>query len=302
MNNYGALLSPQEHEKWVSELIIPTFTKGRNPSENPTFVLITGQPGSGKSYSSRHYAKENLDISPVVFGADDIRALHPMSDKILKSDHANYPFITKYDAGLARAKLLNYCFDKGYNIVVESILSNETDYKMQTLLDARDHKYNVECLALGVHRHVSEVSIFYRQETQISSTKEIGFPATPEMHDHTYRILPNILANMNDYGTVDKISICNRKYDYFYDSNKDPHDPVLIRQKLQESRNSYLNKDEMLNVAVRWQEVLRMMNNRQAPQKDIDQVQELYSKFMKNSGLSLSSDFRKYSQNIKDGR
>ena len=78
MNEYAPLLSPEEHEKWVNDLIIPTFTQGRSPSKNPTFILITGQPGAGKSYSSHRYAQEHLEQTPVLFGAD----LHPDTSPI----------------------------------------------------------------------------------------------------------------------------------------------------------------------------------------------------------------------------
>ncbi len=290
---FTPLLSPDEHQKWVENLIIPTFTQGCNPSNNPTFVLITGQSGAGKSYSSRRYAQENLDEYPVLFGTDDIRQLHPQADDIIKNDRANYTFKTKKDAGMARTKLLDYCFDKGYNIVIESILLDANDYKMKTLLQAREHGYNVECVALGVHRDISEVSIFFRQEEQLAITKEIGFPATLGVHDDSYYLLPDILANMSRYKTVDRISIYNRKYHNFYDSSNMKKDPLLIQRKLREARNSSLNQEEMTGVALKWIDVISMMKNRNAPQKELKVVEELYAKFMRKSGLLLSKEFNK---------
>lgn len=295
MTEYAPLLSPKEHEKWVNELIIPTFTQGRSPAKNPTFILITGQPGAGKSYSSHRYAQEHLEQTPVLFGADDIRALHPQAEEIMRTDRASYPFITKKDSGLARAKLLDYCFQHGYNIVVESILSSKDDYKMPTLLQAREQGYRVECAALAVHRSISEVSIFWRQEEQLAITKEIGFPPTLEIHDQVYSWIPHILANMNDYHTVDKLSIYTRSYQCYYDSDVDPKDPIYIKQRMKEGRNSYLNLEDMSDVAIKWREVLRMMVARGASQKEIDNVRELSANFMKNSGLTMSSEFRNYS-------
>ena len=290
---FDPLLSPDEHQKWVEDLVIPTFTRSRNPSNNPSFVLITGQSGAGKSYSSRRYAQENLDEYPVLFGTDDIRQLHPKADEIIKNDRANYTFKTKKDAGMARTKLLDYCFDKRYNIVVESILLDANDYKMQTLLQAREHGYNVECVALGVHRNVSEVSIFFRQEEQLAITKEVGFPATLGVHDDSYYLLPDILANMSRYETVDRINIYNRKYKNFYNSSDMENDPLLIQRKLREARNSSLNQEEMTGVALKWMDVISMMKNRDAPQKELKEVEELFAKFMRRSGLLLSQEFKK---------
>ncbi len=290
---FTPILSPDEHQKWVEELIIPTFTQGCNPSNNPTFVLITGQSGAGKSYSSRRYAQENLDEYPVLFGTDDIRRLHPNADEIIKNDRANYTFKTKKDAGMARTKLMDYCFDKRYNIVIESILLDADDYKMKTLLQARKHGYNIECVALGVHRNVSEVSIFFRQEEQLAITKEIGFPATLGVHDDSYYLLPDILANMSRYKTVDHISIYNRKHHNFYNSKKMENDPLLIQRKLREARNSSLNQEEMTGVALKWIDVIAMMKNRNAPQKELMVVKNLFANFMQKSGLLLSSEFKK---------
>lgn len=289
---FEPILSPKEHEKWVNELIIPTFTQGRNPVKHPTFVLITGQSGAGKSYSSRWYAEENLEEFPVLFGTDDIRQLHPMAEEIIKSDRANYTFKTKRDAGMARTKLMDYCFDHGYNIVIESILLDENDYKMQTLLQAREHGYNIECVALGVHRNISEVSIFSRQEEQLAITKEVGFPATLGVHDDSYYLLPTILGNMSRFQTVDRICIVNRKHHRFYDSKTDVKDVLLVQQKLRESRNSSLNREEMTGVALKWLDVISMMKQREAPTKEIKVVEDLFAQFMRKSGLLLSSEFR----------
>ncbi len=70
---FDAILTPEEHQKWVEEIIIPTFTKDRKAAAEPTFVLLTGQSGAGKSYSSMQYARQCLGEAPVRFGADDIR-------------------------------------------------------------------------------------------------------------------------------------------------------------------------------------------------------------------------------------
>src|SRR5574344_569269 len=108
---FEKILSDKERQKWIKDLIIPTFTNNKIPSEKPTFVLLTGQSGSGKSYSSMQYSQKFLENTPVRFGTDDIRILHPKAKEILLNDEANYTFLTKKDAGLARTALLDYSFD-----------------------------------------------------------------------------------------------------------------------------------------------------------------------------------------------
>ncbi len=295
---FNFILSPEEHQKWVNELIIPTFTTDKKTSNTPTFILLTGQSGAGKSYSSLRYAQENLTEAPVRFGTDDIRALHPHAAKILQEDRANYAFKTKKDAGKARSMLFDYCFQNKYNILIESILLSPDDYKMQTLIQARENGYRIECVALGVHRNISEVSMYTRQEEQIKLSG-VGFPATLEVHNEAYELLPEILSKMNDFKTVDKISIYNRKHECFYDSDKDIKNSIVIRDQLMRSRNSSLNNLEMTEIALKWENVINMMHKRSAPQREIEEVKELYGNFVKKTGLLLFPEFIKFRQQQK---
>ncbi|MBP5353414.1 MAG: zeta toxin family protein [Alphaproteobacteria bacterium] len=297
MTEFKPLLTPEKHKEWVEECIIPHFTRGVTKSSEPTFVLVTGQSGAGKSYSSKHYAEEYLKERPVVFGTDDIRILHPQAMEIMKNDLLNYPFLTKKDAGMARTALLDYCFEHKLNVVVESILLSPDDYKMQTLIDARKHGYRVDVVALGVHRYLSEVSIFKRQEDQMRINGGVGFPATPNEHDAAHDLLPDILANMLKCETVDRVSIYNRGYHCFYDSNVDDTSSLTVKQRLRRSRSSSLNSDEMTDVFLRWQEVLESMTSRGASEKEMRRADSRYQNFLKNAGLLLQPEFRKY---VKD--
>ena len=71
------------------------------------------------------------------------------------------------------------------------------------------------------------------------------------------------------------------------------NDPLLIQRKLREARNSSLNQEEMTRVALKWIDVIAMMKNRNAPQKELMVVKNLFASFMRKSGLLLSSEFKK---------
>lgn len=288
---FGALLTPEEHKKWVEEVIIPTFTQNSKPSDQPTFVLLTGQSGAGKSYSSMQYARQCMGTPPVRFGADDIRILHPQAMEIMAKDQANYAFLTKKDAGMARAQLVEHCFKNRYNVLVESVLLSPDDYKMPTLLQAREQGYRVECVALGVHRNLSEVSIYSRQEEQYL-VSGAGFPATLDVHNKVYDLMPDILANMHTHQTVDKLSIYNRRFECFYDSEKEQGNPLLIKERLMRARNSHLNPTEMTNVALKWEMVAQRMAARNAPIEEQEVVADLYRNFLKKTGLILLPQLR----------
>ena len=83
----------------------------------------------------------------------------------------------------------------------------------------------------------------------------------------------------------------------FYDSNVDDTSSLTVKQRLRRSRSSSLNSDEMTDVFLRWQEVLESMTSRGASEKEMRRADSRYQNFLKNAGLLLQPEFRKY---VKD--
>ena len=212
------VLNDKQREIWYDQVVAPMFLEGKKISDKPTFVLLTGQPGAGKTTAAIK-CSQNISPEPVRFGGDDIRILLPYADKLLRENPVEYPFISKADMSWAREKLVNDCINNKLNIQIDSILSNPNDWKMGTLLKVKDAGYRIECTALGVHRYISEVSMFSRREEQIKNFG-VGFPVTMATHDKAYEILPAVVAKMHKEGIADKVSIYNRIFENFYDTDK----------------------------------------------------------------------------------
>ena len=281
-------LTEEEHEKWFQTVIKPLFVDGKKSAEVPTFVLLTAQSGAGKTFASVSYAKQ-MAQEPIRFGADDLRILLPYAHKALSEDEANYPFITKEDASKAREKIVEHAIANRQNILIESILGNPKDWKMGTLMKAKDAGYRIECVALGVYQYVSQVSMFSRYEEQKMISGR-GFAPTLEVHDRAYHLLPEVIAKMYENGVADSVKVYNRRFENFYNTDKEPNASGMgIMRGIIRSRNSYLNYDEMRWVMVKWEEVLEMMANRGAKAEEIENVRMLYGSFKKASGIYLSA-------------
>ncbi len=285
-------LDEAQHQKWFEDVILPQFAEGKETAKVPTFVLLTGQPGAGKTYSSFRYA-QSMESEPIRFGADDLRLLLPYAMDAMREDEQNYPFLTKKDAGLAREKLVDYALAHKKNILGESILANPEDWKMGTLLKAKKAGYKVECAVLGVHRHLSEVSIFSRYEEQKAITG-YGFAPTLDVHDKAYTLLPDITGKMLQNGIADALSIYNREFKCFYDSRveKGQSPQLEVMKAIGRSRNSSLNYDEMCNVAVKWDMVLESMAKRGASRDEIEKVQMLKANFKKDTAICFTPAYR----------
>ena len=284
-------LSEDEHQKWFENLILPMFALDKKSSPEPTFVLLTGQSGAGKTYSSLKYAQK-MNEEPIRFGADDLRLLLPYAVDAMREDEKNYPFLTKKDAGLAREKLVDHAIANRKNILIESILSNPNDWKMGTILKAKEAGYKIECVALGVHRYLSEVSMFSRYEDQ-KAINGLGFAPTLDVHNKAYDLLPEIAGKMLENGVADSLCVYNREFECFYDSRQDGKVSQLeVMKAINRSRNSSLNYDEMCKIAVKWDMVLEAMAKRNANSEDMELVKMLSANFRKNTVMYLTQAFK----------
>lgn len=285
MINFG--LTAEEHEQWFQTSIKPFFVDGKKPSEQPTFVLLTAQSGAGKTFASVNYAKR-MSEEPIRFGADDLRILLPYAQEVLDQDEANYPFITKKDASLAREKIVETAIANRQNILIETILGSPDDWRLGTVMKAKDAGYRIECVALGVHQYVSQVSMFSRYEEQKMITGH-GFAPTLEVHDRAYHLLPEIAAKMYENGVADSVKVYNRRFENFYDTDTEANPSAMgIMRGVNRSRNSYLNYDEMRWVMVKWEDVLDKMAARHAKPEEVENVRMLYNSFKKASGIYLA--------------
>ena len=292
VNKY--ILNDKEREEWYDNVVKPCFLNDHERSKNPTFYLITGQPGAGKTTASVKIA-ENAKQYPVKFGGDDIRIIHPHYNEIIRDHFAEYPFITKPDMSWARQRLIDDSLKQGFNIQMDCILSNPNDWRMGTLLQAKEAGYRVECLALGVHKYLSEVSMFARCEEQ-KNVDGNGFPPTLEVHNKAYELLPDIISKMYSEGVADKVMVCNRDFDIYYDTDNHQNPTVQgIRKGLYQSRQSYITKDGLNKIKASWENVHNMMSNRQHSKDEFIQMSKCYNAFCENSGVN-----NKQNKNVGD--
>lgn len=271
-------LTAEQNEQVFQDVIVPFFTHNRVPSSNPQFIFLTAQPGAGKSTLSAMCSR-SMNARPILFGADDLRALHPHRDTILQQDESNYVFITKKDAGLWREKLVDYAIKHRYNLLIESILVNPNDYKLGTIERARQAGYKVTCAALGVHEQQSLLGMYSRYEEQKRLTGK-GFAPTLVQHQNAYQMLPQIIGNMHNFKTVDSIAIYNRNLEQFYygPTNKEI-DNSKISGIIHSARNSLMNDKELSRIHNSWERILLSMDRRNADTAEIELVEKLFKQF-----------------------
>ncbi len=278
-------LTPEENEAWFQKKILPHFADCSEATKKPTFVLLTGQSGAGKTSLSRYYAMKQ-DNNPIVFGADDLRALHPRAHEILQNDERNYPFLTKKDAGIWREKLVDFAIKNKRNILIESVLLSPNDWRMGTLLKVKEQGFKIDVAALGVHYFLSVMSMFKRYEDQ-KKALGYGFAPTLDAHNDCYYNMPGVCAKMILRNTADSLCVFNREQECFYDSTKNPHSPIVIMNSINAARDSALTQTKLYEIYAAWQNIFNMMDEREASIQDRKEAFFFFMTFFKGSGIYL---------------
>ncbi len=273
-------LSDENLKKFFAEEIVPKFARGKKPSENPKLVYLSGQPGAGKSSLSKQYAEEmGGKDAVVVFGADDLRAMLPYAKEVQEKYEMDYPFITKRDSGKLRTMLMDYCFENGYNMVVESIFANPNDDKMPVFEQAKKAGFKMGVAFLGVDENLSSLGIYKRYNDQKNLTGR-GFAPTLDMHDKAYALMPQIIAGMTQNPNIDWVRV--------YDRSGECHGEWYKKAELQEctsilkqSREASFEKDDYAKSMDNYQKVIDDMTLREEAQTIIDTVRQLRKRHMR---------------------
>ncbi|MBQ8677826.1 MAG: zeta toxin family protein [Alphaproteobacteria bacterium] len=297
-------LTEQEREDWYNTTVVTNFLDGIKPSKHPTFTLITAQSGAGKTTTAKILAQE-ADTHPARFSGDEIRETLPYATQLWRDNPEEYLFISKPDMSWARERLVDDCMKNGYNIQVDTILSSPNDYKMGTIMRAKEHGYKIECVVIGVPEVLSMVSMYYRREAQIRAGKD-GFPVTVTHHDKAYELLPEVVAQMYEAGNADRVRVVNRKFKEFYDTEHTANPTGAgIKAALNKCRESYIYKTTLAYIDTLWDNVEQSMQERKAPDYQKSEVAEQRGKFIKftqNRGLYIpqqDTNFNKHLPNLQ---
>lgn len=116
------ILSEDEHNLILQDIKKQSYAN-KKPVSNPTFYIVTGQTGSGKSnLTSYLYSKEE---NVVVIDSDKYKAYRPDSQEILDEHLAEYAFLTAPDSYLHRDEMIVDAIKSKYNILMECATSEK---------------------------------------------------------------------------------------------------------------------------------------------------------------------------------
>jgi UDP-N-acetylglucosamine kinase len=187
------------------------------PQDHPVLVLVGAQQAAGKSFAiaqarQRHAASELVPLT-----GDDLRFMHPRHDEILN----NEPWLFLEATGQATAHWVKWSIDyarrEKYSLILEGVFRDPAMPHATAQAFAPSH--TVEVVGLAVREEVSRLDGEYR-------FLEGGRWTPPELHDLSYRMMPETIRVLAGTPAVSRVTITDRSGQDLYVLDKTSGRPV----------------------------------------------------------------------------
>lgn len=246
------LLPDDQVRRIFVELIQPVLLPpDATPQQNPKMVLLTGQPGAGKSSAMKSIRKDfGRDRRPVAVSADDFRSFFPNYLKLvgeLGSMRVNEE-VQEY-ARQWRDMAVDYLVSMRADIIMERGLNKRSTAKavLAKFAEAPEGQrpYRVEGALLATSRGVSRQNMLTRFQVSLEQSGYGRYPGD-DLHDRRDDHLPTVADWFDAEPTVAAVAIYLQGADTAVDRNYRDESgewvsPVSTRDALVFHRNARLS-------------------------------------------------------------
>lgn len=278
------VLPENMHKKVLNDIKNQSYY-GKKPVDNPKFIIVAGQTGSGKSNVTSYICSKNDNL--VVIDSDKLKAYRPDNNIIMREHMQEYGYLTAPDAYLHRDEMIVDSMKSKYNILMECAPSKKEGLFVD-IDEIKENGYEVEIHVLGVGSLNSILSVHERYEASLELSSNTAKLTSLSRHDDSYDSLITSILNEQK---KNKVSI------YVYKrGEKYPFEPIMIYNPKNNMNFScpaealiYAQlqdvKKTMPNALNRYKVLYEQMQNRNAPQGQVEQLQavkEIIELFIEN--------------------
>lgn len=186
-------------------------------AQDPTLVLVGGQPGAGKTRVVA-LAERSHDGAIAVVG-DDFRQFHPDYARLMREDPLRMPEVTAQAAGAWARMSSGFLRERRASVVFETTF-RQPDAVVATAKEFREAGYRVEVRALAVPEAVSRLGVLSRYAEQVRD-QGAGRWTPQEFHDVAAEQMPRSLERVIAEGHVDRVLVVDRAGRTLYASDID---------------------------------------------------------------------------------
>lgn len=275
------LLSDKEYLRTFYYAMAITFYH-KKPVEKPQISIVAAQTGSGKSNLTAKLLRNNENY--IFVDSDKYKHFRYDAQEIAKKYPVLYPFLTGPDGYDCADNIYNYAVDNKYNIIKETAPSankglleiNEEE------LVIKGYKVNVHILAVGELNSI--LSLHERYEKQILSGLRTAKLTPLSRHDESYNALIKNVEDLLNNNNISNLCVYKRgiKEENFNPKLVFPshniNNPIKAIIEARKEDNNKTKKE----FADRYNLILEQMNNRNAPNEQIEQLKSVKIRYDSN--------------------
>ena len=197
-NNYE--LNRDQAKVIFENQIVPYLFASSKPVISPKFILIGGQPGSGKT-ELVIYSKSLLKNNYISVDGDLLRRFHPDYVKLFEQYGADASKYTHPDCARWSIWAIRKAREEGYNVILENTLRDKNI--LDTIKLFSEKGYDVTTKIMVVSELESALGIFQRYFDMLSLSKDSKIAprySSKIRHDETCQNLPNTIEAIQNQG------------------------------------------------------------------------------------------------------
>ena len=245
--------------------ILEYYKSMYSPTENPKVVLLGGQPGAGKS-GLENMINEKKNYASI--SGDDYRKYHPRFKEINLKYGRDASKYTQQWAAEITEKLIKELGKEKYNLIIEGTLRT-AELPLKEASAFKKAGYEVELNVVVVKPEKSRLGTLERYEAML---KQGDTPRmTPkEHHDLVVENIGNNLEIIYNSKAFDNIKLFDRENNLLYNYKETPKinpKDILNKEFIREWK-----KEEIKDFKEKWENLIKTMENRKAPQKEISDL------------------------------
>lgn len=199
----------------VAEALAPFVER----SEQPTAIVLAGQPGAGKTTITPEIESRLAPIGGhVLVSADDARSLLPNYAALAVSDPVNASRITQDDAGRLAQLITEEALSRRFNVVIDGTLRDPEGAEANVAM-LRGAGYRTELHALAVNDQLSfaRSTDRYTQALERGDTEKARW-VDRAYHDNAFNGVAQSVRRLEFKGLVDHVTVYNRLGDTIHDA------------------------------------------------------------------------------------
>ena len=277
-----------EELETVFQKILKMYKSSYLPSENPKVFLLGGQPGAGKSGLENMI---NIKDDYISISGDDYREYHPRFKEINLEYGREASKYTQQWAAEITEKLIKELGKEKYNLIIEGTLRT-AELPLKEANAFKKTGYEVELNVVVVKPEKSRLGTLERYETMLKQGK-VPRMTPKEHHDLVVNNIGNNLDTIYNSKAFDNIKLYDRENNLLYNYKESPS--ISPKNILEKEFNHEWKTEEIKEFKKNWEKLIKMMENRKAPLKEINDLkiekeQTLDKILLKIKGLAESKN------------